>query len=107
MRPCPQPPSTSPSLPSAPALIHRKKIKLLGKTSCSSTLRRADVANIDHYDVILGTLFLRHLGVALDFVGPGTIWMGVSTVPKNLLSGAMTPHLVQAAIEATGMMLGG
>ena len=45
-----------------------------------------DVANIDYYDIILGTLFLRRLGVALDFAGPGTIWMGVSIVPKNLLS---------------------
>ena len=32
-----------------------------------------DVANIDYYDIILGTPFLRHLGVALDFAGPGTI----------------------------------
>ena len=32
-----------------------------------------DMANIDYPDVILGTLFLRHLGVTLDFSGPGTI----------------------------------
>ena len=43
-----------------------------------------DVANIDYYDVILGTLFLRRLGIALDFAGPGTIRMGASVVPKNL-----------------------
>ena len=32
-----------------------------------------DMANIDYYDIILGTLFLRHLGVALDFADPGMI----------------------------------
>ena len=45
-----------------------------------------DMANINYYNVILGTLFLRHLGVALDFTGPGTIQMGASVVPKNLPS---------------------
>ena len=44
-----------------------------------------NVANIDYYDIILGTLFLRRLGVTLDFAGPGTIQMGASVVPKNLL----------------------
>ena len=48
-----------------------------------------DVANIDYYDIILGTLFLRCLGVTLDFAGPGMIRMGASVVPKNLLS---SPH---------------
>ena len=32
-----------------------------------------DVANIDYYNIILGTPFLRCLGVALDFAGPGMI----------------------------------
>ena len=32
-----------------------------------------DLANIDYYNVILGTPFLRCLGVALDFAGPGMI----------------------------------
>ena len=32
-----------------------------------------DVANINYYDIILGMLFLRRLGVALDFTGPGMI----------------------------------
>ena len=32
-----------------------------------------DMANIDYYDIILGMPFLRCLGIALDFAGPGTI----------------------------------
>ena len=32
-----------------------------------------NMANIDYCNVILGTPFLRHLGVTLDFSGPGTI----------------------------------
>ena len=32
-----------------------------------------DVANIDYYNIILGTPFLRCLGVTLDFTGPGMI----------------------------------
>ena len=42
-----------------------------------------DVANIDHYDVILGTPFLRRLGITLDFTGQGTIRIGTYAVPTN------------------------
>src|SRR6266481_3509078 len=42
-----------------------------------------DIANIDYYDVILGTPFLRHLGVILDFNGSGHIQMGTALVPQN------------------------
>jgi len=44
-----------------------------------------DVANIDYYDTILGTPFLRRLGIILDFTGPGSICMGTKTVPRQLL----------------------
>ena len=43
-----------------------------------------NVANIDYYDAILGTLFLRWLGIILDFTGPGSIHMGTKTVPRHL-----------------------
>ena len=42
-----------------------------------------DVANIDYYDVILGTPFLRRLGITLDFTGQGAIRMGMYVVPMN------------------------
>ena len=35
-----------------------------------------DITNVDHYDTILGTPFLRKMGIILDFRSPGTIWMG-------------------------------
>jgi len=39
--------------------------------------------NINYYDVILGTLFLRRLRVALDFTGPGVVCIGTAIVPCN------------------------
>jgi gag-polyprotein putative aspartyl protease len=42
-----------------------------------------DVANIDYYDVILGTPFLRRLGITLDFTGQGAIRIGTYSVPMN------------------------
>ena len=43
-----------------------------------------NVANIDHYDVILGTLFLQWLGITLDFTGQGIICIGTYVVPMNM-----------------------
>ena len=45
-----------------------------------------DMANIDYYDVILGTPFLRCLGITLDFTGQGTIRMGMYVIPMNMPS---------------------
>ena len=42
-----------------------------------------NVANIDHYDVILGMPFLWQLGITLDFTGQGSIHIGTYTVPMN------------------------
>ena len=43
-----------------------------------------DVANIDHYNVILGMPFLQWLGITLDFTGQGTIRIGTYIVPMNM-----------------------
>ena len=42
-----------------------------------------NIVNIDYYDVILGTLFLRRLNITLDFTSPGAIRMG--TAPETPL----------------------
>ena len=45
-----------------------------------------NVANINHYDVILGTPFLPWLGITLDFTGQGIICIGTYVVPMNMPS---------------------
>ena len=45
-----------------------------------------DVANINYYNVILGTPFLRWLGITLDFASLGTIQIGTYVVPRNIPS---------------------
>ena len=42
-----------------------------------------DVANIDYYDAILGTPFLRRMKLSLDFNGPGQIHMGTIIIPNG------------------------
>src|SRR6266481_4857616 len=44
-----------------------------------------DVMNINYYDVILGTPFMRWLGITLDFTSPGSLHIGDYIVPRNLL----------------------
>ena len=35
-----------------------------------------NIANVEHYDAILGTPFLRKMGIVLDFRSPGMAWIG-------------------------------
>ena len=42
-----------------------------------------DIANIDYYDVILGTPFLQRLNIMLDFTSPGVICMGTTGTQKH------------------------
>ncbi len=51
-----------------------------GTTTVEETF---NIANINYYNVILWTPFLRCLGVILDFNGPGHIRMGTALVPRN------------------------
>ena len=43
-----------------------------------------DIANINYYDLILGTPFLWRLNITLDFTSPGAICLGTTVVPRNL-----------------------
>jgi hypothetical protein len=40
-----------------------------------------DIANVEYYDAIPGTPFLRKLGITLDFSSPGTVRIGNESVP--------------------------
>ena len=37
------------------------------KIGCKVVEEYFDIANVEHYDVILGTPFLRKMGIVLDF----------------------------------------
>ena len=45
-----------------------------------------DIANIEHYDAILGTPFLRKMGIVLDFRSPGMAWIGNEVIPTGKVS---------------------
>ena len=45
-----------------------------------------DIANIEHYDVILWTPFLRKMGIVLDFRSPGMAWIGNVVIPTGKVS---------------------
>ena len=49
-----------------------------------------DMANINHYDVILGMPFLWQLGTTLDFAGQESICIGTYIVPMNKPSESST-----------------
>ena len=42
-----------------------------------------DIMNIEHYTVILGTPFLRKMGIVLDFRSPGIAWIGNKVIPTR------------------------
>ena len=45
-----------------------------------------NIANIEHYNPILGTPFLRKMGIILDFRSPGIIWIGNNMIPTRKVS---------------------
>ena len=45
-----------------------------------------DIANVEHYDAILGTPFLRKMGIILDFRSPGMAWIGNEVIPTGKVS---------------------
>ena len=42
-----------------------------------------DIVNVEHYDTILGTPFLRKMGIVLDFRSPGIIQIGNKVIPTG------------------------
>ena len=44
-----------------------------------------DIVNVEHYDTILGTLFLRKMGIVLDFRSPDMAQIGNEVIPVIIL----------------------
>ena len=45
-----------------------------------------DIVNVEHYDAILGTPFLRKMGIVLDFRSPGMARIGNKVIPTGKVS---------------------
>ena len=42
-----------------------------------------DITNVEHYNMILGTPFLRKMGIVLDFRSPGMAQIGNKVIPTR------------------------
>ena len=79
------------------------------KIGCKVVEEYFDIANVEHYDMILGTPFLRKMGIVLDFRSPGiptrkvsfdeskdTFQVGITSLPiwamPGLLKSRTIPH---------------
>ena len=56
------------------------------KIGCKVVKEYFNITNIEHYDVILGTPFLRKMGIVLDFRSPGMAWIGNKVIPTRKVS---------------------
>ena len=56
------------------------------KIGCKVVKEYFNIANVEHYDVILGTPFLRKMGIVLDFRSPGMAWIGNEVIPTRKVS---------------------
>ena len=46
----------------------------------------SDITKLEHYDTILGTPFLRKMGIVLDFRSPGMAQIGNEVIPTGKVS---------------------
>ena len=53
------------------------------KIGCKVVEEYFNITNIEHYNVILGTPFLRKMGIALDFRSPGMAQIGNEVIPTG------------------------
>ena len=53
------------------------------KIGCKVVKEYLNVTNVEHYDTILGALFLRKMGIVLDFRSPGIAWIGNKVIPTG------------------------
>ena len=72
------------------------------KIGCKVVEEYFDIANIEHYDAILGTPFLRKMGIILDFRSPGIIWIGNDVIPTRKVSFDQLKHTNDNIIQDSG-----
>ena len=56
------------------------------KIGCKVVEEYFNITNIEHYDAILGTPFLRKMGIVLDFRSPGIIQIGNDVILTGKVS---------------------
>ena len=56
------------------------------KIGCKVVEEYFDIVNVEHYDTILGTPFLRKMGIVLDFRSPGMAQIGNKVIPTRKVS---------------------
>ena len=61
----------------------RATIKKIG---CKVVKEYFDITNVEHYNAILGTPFLRKMGIVLDFRNPGMARIGNEVIPIRRVS---------------------
>ena len=53
------------------------------KIGCKVVEEYFNITNVEHYNVILGTPFLRKMGIVLDFRSPGISQIGNKVIPTG------------------------
>ena len=56
------------------------------KIGCKVVEEYFDIMNVEHYDAILETPFLRKMGIVLDFRSQGMAWIGNKVIPTGKVS---------------------
>ena len=56
------------------------------KIGCKIVEEYFNIMNVEHYDMILGTPFLRKMGIVLDFRSPGIILIGKEVILTGKVS---------------------
>ena len=56
------------------------------KLHCKVVEEYFNIVNVEHYNAILGTPFLRKMGIVLDFRSPGMARIGNKVIPTGEVS---------------------
>ena len=67
------------------------------KFGCCEVKEYFNIANVEYYDEIPDTPFLRRMGITLDFKNPGMIQRGNEIIPTRKLAFDMMSKNVQIA----------